>query len=399
MIVQHSYNGRSGTGGRRPDLGLLRSPDPLALRHPQTGPAAAAPVKAAFFRAHGGLEVLEVGDLPDPELGPGEVRLEVKACALNHLDLFVREGWPGLKLPLPHVGGTDLAGVVAEVAGDVSGVAVGDEVMVNPGLNFGADAHGELIIPDRPSIIGETRWGGLASHCVVPADHLIPKPAAWSWEEAAAFPLTALTVMHMLRKAGVAGGSPVDDAGPDGATKAGARKRVLVVGAGGGIGVMSVQLAKALGAWVYAVTGGTDKAEKVRGLGADHVIDYKDDPDWSKAAYLATDKKGFHAVLDSVGQATWKQSLRSLAVGGRLVTCGATTGPIGETDIRLVFWKQLSIIGATMGTPQDLERALALAHQGRVHPVVDSVWPIEKIQEAQKRMDDGRMFGKIIVTP
>lgn len=356
-------------------------------------------MKAAYFSEHGSLDVLQVGDLPDPPLGPGDVRLDVKACALNHLDLFVREGWPGLDLPLPHVGGTDLAGVVAAVGDAVSGLAVGDEVLVDPGLNFEADERGEQMIPRRPQIVGETRWGGLAQQCVVPAHKVVPKPAAWSWEEAAAFPLTALTVMQMYRRAGLI------DAGQDGRVleparfAAGADRRVLVVGAGGGIGVMAVQLAKALGAWVCATTGGAEKTERMRALGADHVIDYKEDEDWSKSVYLATGKAGIDVAVDAVGQATWKHTLRTLAPGGRLVTCGATTGPAGETDIRLVFWKQLSILGSTMGTPDDLRRALALAEAGKVRPIVDSVWPLEEVRKAQERMAAGEMFGKIVLKP
>lgn len=342
-------------------------------------------MRAAYFQEHGDLDVLQVGELPDPEPGPGDVRLRVKACALNHLDLFVREGWPGLKLEMPHVGGTDLAGVVESVGDDVVGINIGDEVLVNPGLNFEADEHGEQIIPKHPSIVGETRSGGLAEYCVVPASKVVAKPAAWSWPEAAAFPLTALTVMQMYRKAGIADG--------------GEGKRVLVVGAGGGIGVMAVQLAKALGAWVCATTGGPDKVGRVAGLGADHVIDYKDDPDWWKSAFYATEKEGFDVVVDAVGQATWKYSLRCLSNGGRLVTCGATTGPMGETDIRLVFWKQLSILGSTMGTPADLERALRLAEEGKVKPIVDKVFQLEETREAQERMDAGKHFGKIVITP
>src|SRR5688572_10482332 len=171
-------------------------------RHAERRRPGRSSVKAAYFERHGGLDVLKVGELPSPALGPGDVRVRVKAAALNHLDLFVRDGWPGLKLPLPHVGGTDLAGVVSEVAPGVKGVKAGDEVLVNPGLNFEAAPDGEQRIPPDVSIVGETRWGGLAEECVVPATHVLPKPSAMSWEEAAALPLAAITAMQMVKRKG-----------------------------------------------------------------------------------------------------------------------------------------------------------------------------------------------------
>lgn len=340
-------------------------------------------MKAAYFEAHGGLDVLKVGSLPSPPLGPGDVRVKVKACALNHLDLFVRDGWPGLKLPLPHIGGTDLAGVVVEVAPGVRTVKYGDEVIVNPGLNFEAGPDGEQRIPPDVSIVGETRWGGLAEECVVPATHVLPKPPELSWEQAAALPLAAITAMQMVKRKG--------------RVKAG--DKVLVTGAGGGVAVMAVQVAKALGAWVCATTGGADKVKKVKALGADHVIDYKAEPDWSKAAFLASGKTGYDCVIDSVGTATFKGSVRALRNGGRLVVCGATTGPMGEFDLRLLFWKQLSILGSTMGIPQDLEDSLAMVRAGRLQVVVDSTFPLDKVKEAQARLAEAGQFGKIVLKP
>ncbi len=340
-------------------------------------------MKAAFFRRHGGLDVLEVGDLPSPPIGAGDVRIRVKACALNHLDLFVRDGWPGLKVPLPHVGGTDLAGVVSEVAPGVPGVHAGDEVLVNPGLNFEAGPDGEQIVPPGVSIVGETRWGGLAEECVVPATHVLHKPKAMPWEEAAALPLTSLTAMQMVARKGRV--QPAD--------------KVLVVGAGGGVAVMALQIAKSRRAWVCATTGGAEKAEKVRGLGADHVIDYKTSPDWAKEAFLASGKTGYDVVIDSTGSATFGKSLRLLRNGGRLVTCGATTGGIAEVDVRNIFWRQLSILGSTMGTPQDLKDAVALWEAGKLKAVVDSVWPLEKVREAQAHLERAGQFGKVVLKP
>jgi 2-desacetyl-2-hydroxyethyl bacteriochlorophyllide A dehydrogenase len=340
-------------------------------------------VKAAFFRSHGGLDVLEVGEVPAPALGPGDVRIQVKAAALNHLDLFVRDGWPGLRLPMPHVGGTDVAGVVTEVAPGVETVHVGDEVLVNPGLNFEAGPDGEQRIPPDVSIVGETRWGGLAQECVVPATHVLRKPKRMGWEEAAALPLASITAMQMVRrKARVKPGD-----------------KVLIVGAGGGVAVMALQMAKAAGAWVCATTGGAAKVQLVKGLGADHVIDYKASPDWGKEAFVATGKKGFDAILDSSGTATFGKSVRLLGLGGRLVTCGATTGPMAEIDLRSVFWKQLSILGSTMGIPQDLKDALAMWEQGKLRVHIDSVLPLEKVRDAQARMAEAGQFGKIVLIP
>ncbi len=340
-------------------------------------------MKAAYFERHGGLDVLKVGDLPHRGIGAGDVRVQVKACALNHLDLFVREGWPGLSVPLPHVGGTDIAGVIAEVAPGVRNVKIGDEVIVNPGLNFEAGPDGEQIVPPNVGIIGETRWGGLAEDCIVPATHVVPKPAKMSWEEAAGLPLASITAMQMVKRKG--------------RVKRG--DRVLVVGAGGGVAVMALQIAKASGAWVCATTGGADKVAKVKALGADHVIDYKADPDWSKSAYVATGKKGFDVVIDSTGQATFQQSVRSLGLGGRLVLCGSTTGPAGQMDLRPVFWKQLSILGSTMGIPSDLTDALAMWKAGTLKVPVDSVWPLEKVRDAQAKMEKAGQFGKIVLRP
>lgn len=338
-------------------------------------------MKAAYFDQHGGLEVLKVGAIPAQAMGPNDVRVQVKTAALNHLDLFVREGWPGLKLPLPHVGGTDLAGIVSEVGTNVKGVAVGDEVLVNPGLNFEAGPDGEQRIPSDVSVVGETRWGGLAESCVVPATHVMPKPKNMSWEEAAAFPLTAMTAMQMVkRKARVKPGD-----------------KVLVIGAGGGVAVMALQMAKAMGAWVCATTGGADKVAKVKALGADYVIDYKANPDWSKEAFVATGKKGFDVAIDSSGTATFAKSVKLLGLGGRLVTCGATTGPIGEVDLRNVFWKQLTILGSTMGVPGDLDDALTLWKKGQLKVVVDSIYPLDAIREAQAHMEKSGQFGKIVI--
>ncbi len=340
-------------------------------------------MKAAYFEAHGPLDVIQVGDLPAPVLGPGDVRIQVKAAALNHLDLFVRDGWPGLKVPLPHVGGTDLAGVVVEVAPDVRSVRVGDEVLVNPGLNFEAGPDGHQRIPADVSIVGETRWGGLAEQCVVPATHVLPKPHDMSWETAAALPLASITAMQMVkRKARVKRGD-----------------RVLIVGAGGGVAIMALQIAKASGAWICATTGGADKVLKVKALGADVVIDYKASSDWSKEAFLASGKKGFDAIIDSTGTATFSKSVRLLGLGGKLVTCGATTGGLSEVDVKAIFWRQLSILGSTMGIPQDLKDAIKMWEAGQLRAVIDSTWSLDQVRDAMAKMERSEQFGKLVIKP
>jgi NADPH:quinone reductase-like Zn-dependent oxidoreductase len=218
---------------------------------------------------------------------------------------------------------------------------------------------------------------------VVPATHVVAKPHKMSWEEAAALPLTSITAMQMVRrKARVKAGH-----------------KVLIIGAGGGVAVMALQLAKAAGAWVCATTGGADKVAKVRALGADHVIDYKASPDWSKEAYIASAKLGYDAIIDSSGTATFGKSVRLLRLGGRLVTCGATTGPMAEIDIRSVFWKQLSILGSTMGIPQDLHDALDLWKHGKLKVIVDSVYPLGQVKAAMAHMEHGAQFGKIVLRP
>jgi NADPH:quinone reductase-like Zn-dependent oxidoreductase len=342
-------------------------------------------MKALYFDQHGERDRLRYGDLPDPPVGPGEVRVRVRATALNHLDIFVRQGWPGLKLALPHVGGSDGAGEVAEVGPGVAGVAVGDRVCIDPGVSTRVDEwtrRGRDALSPGYQILGEHRPGTFAEQVVVPAVNLLPIPATLSFTDAAAPLLTGVTAWHMLLGAG--------------RLKAG--ETVAIVGAGGGVNSMAVQIAKLAGAFVYALTSAA-KVEKARALGADHVIDYQAEPEWSKTLFTHTGRRGVDVVVDNVGQATLKQSLRALCNGGRLLTVGNTSGHAFEMDVRLMFVKQIEWIGSTMGSHQEFRDMMGQVFAGRLRPVIDRVMPLEDGAEAVRLMEEGRQFGKLVLEP
>lgn len=342
-------------------------------------------MKAVAFAEHGGPEVLEYRDLPDPTPGDDEVRVRLRAASLNHLDLFVREGWPGLKLSLPHIPGADGAGVVDAVGARVTDVAEGQRVVLNPGLNCGRCEFclvGEDSLCVAYKILGEHVDGTYAEIVTVPARNALPLPDDVSFEVAAAAPLTFMTAWRLLvTRAGVRAGEDV-----------------LVLGAGGGVASAAIQIAKLAGARVYATSSSEEKLARARELGAHAVINYREEP-FEKAVWEMTGKRGVDVVLDCVGEATWSMSLRALAKNGRLVTCGATTGPQGDTDIRVVFWRQLQILGSTMGTQAELERVLSLVWAGKLAPVIDDVLPLEEAREAQERMARGEKFGKLLLQP
>lgn len=342
-------------------------------------------MKALAFDEHGGLDRLAYRDVPDPKVGDGDVLVRVRACALNHLDLFVRNGIPGLKLPLPFWSGCDIAGEVAAVGPGVSGVAVGARVAVNPNLHCGRCewcVAGETSLCQSYGILGEHTYGGLAEYVKVAADKVVPLPDHVSFEDAAAFILVNMTAWRML------------------VTQARLRagEDLLILGVGGGVSSTAVQIGKLCGARVWVTSSSDDKLERARALGADECINYAKE-DWAKTVFQRTGRRGVDVILENVGAATWKDSLRSLAKGGRLVTCGATSGPIGETDIRLVFWKQISIIGSTMASNAEFARVMAQLFRGRLRAIVDSVMPLRDGAEAQRRLEAGQQFGKIVLTP
>lgn len=342
-------------------------------------------MKALAFHEHGGLDRLRYQEVPDPAIGPADVLVRVRACALNHLDLFVREGLPGFRLPLPFWTGCDIAGEVAQVGAEVREVAVGDRVAVNPNLHCGRCEFcqkGEQSLCVTYGILGEHVHGGLAEYVKVAGDKTLTLPAHVKYEDAAAFILVNMTAWRML------------------VTQARLRagEDLLVIGVGGGVSSTAVQIGKLCGARVWVTSSSDDKLARARELGADECINHTRE-DWARVVWEKTGKRGVDVVLENVGAATWKGSLRALAKGGRLVTCGATSGPIGETDIRVVFWKQVSIIGSTMSSNEEFHDVMRELFRGRLRAIVDAVMPLGEGVDAQRRLAEGKQFGKIVLTP
>lgn len=342
-------------------------------------------MKALCFHDHGGPEVLRYEDVPDPSPVQGEVVIQVKACALNHLDIWVRRGWPGLNLPMPHWGGSDIAGTIAELGSGVKGWSLGQRVVVDPGLNIAGDEftrRGEHSMSPGYHIFGEQTRGGLAEYIAVPAANLIAIPEGVDFPEAAAPLLVTLTAWRMLINRG--------------GLRAG--ETVLVVGAGGGVNSMAVQIAKLAGATVFVVASNADKAARIAGFGPDHVID-RSRADWGKEVARLTGKRGVDVVVDNVGAATLTTSMKAAARGGRIVIVGNTSGPFAEIDVRYIFSKQISIIGSTMGSHQDFRTVTSLLWSGKLKPIIDRVAPLGKGREAFDAMEKSELFGKIVLTP
>jgi len=340
-------------------------------------------MKAAYFEEHGGPEVLRIGSLDDPTPRRGEVLIEVKATSLNHLDLFVRRGMPGIKIELPHVLGSDASGVVAEVGEGVDTVSVGDRVLVDPSLTCGRCEY--CVRGDSPlcrtfRVIGEHCWGGYAEKLVVPEQNVIRIPDHFSFDAAAAVPMIFVTAWRMLITRG--GLRPAED--------------VLILGAAAGVGTACIQIAKQAGARVFAAASSDEKLEFCRGLGADVLINY-DEEDFVKRIKKETGKRGVDVCVDYVGSDTWVKSLRSVTGGGRVVTCGATTGFDPQTDLRHVFYRQLQIIGSTMGTKRDLLDALKLLFNGDMKPAIGKVMHLDEIADAHRLMESRKVIGKLVI--
>lgn len=341
-------------------------------------------MKALAFKRHGGPEVLELVDIATPQPKAREVRVKVKAVALNHLDIWVREGWKGLMLELPHVLGSDVSGVVDAVGAEVSDVTVGSEVLVNPGLSCGACERclaGQDNLCKQYKIIGEHSWGGYAEYVCVPRQNLLPKPKALSFEQAACLPLTFLTAWTMLyRRAQLQPG-----------------ETVLIQAAGSGVGSAGTQIAKLLGAKVIATASTDEKLEKAKSLGADHLINYAKS-DFLDEVKKITQRKMVDVVFEHVGGATFEKSVACLPPGGRLVTCGASSGDEVKLNLKVLFYKRISLLGSTMGSKADLHRILQLVDEGKLSPVLDRTMPLEKGADAHRLLQDRKSFGNVVLT-
>lgn len=341
-------------------------------------------MKAARFHQNGPPEVVRVEEVDTPRPGPGEVLIQVEVAAFNHLDLWVRRGIP-IETTMPHVGGSDFAGRVAELGEGVDGPPLGTRVLVNPALSCGRCREclrGEQSQCTSFRILGEHTDGGFAEYAVAPATNLYPIPDEIPVETAAALPVAYQTAWRaLITRARV---RPADD--------------VLVIGASGGAAAAAVQIAKLAGAHVYAATSGEEKVERVRALGADVVYD-RDTVDFSRAVYKDTGKRGVDIVVENVGEPTWEGSVRALAPGGRLVTYGATAGPVVTLDIRRVFWRQIEIIGTTMASRSEFEAMLRAAWAGQLRPVIDTRFPLDEARAAHEYLEAGRQFGKVLLVP
>lgn len=343
-------------------------------------------MKGLLLQEHGDLNKVTYGESERPVPGPGELLLQVKAAALNGLDLWVIEGWPGLRLKFPHVFGSDGAGTIAEVGPGVDSFAPGDRVAVNPSSWCGECEYclaGRENQCRRFSVIGEHVPGFFAEYTVVPARNLLPLPDNVSFETAAAASLVFVTAWHSLIEAG----------------RLRAGEDVLVVGAGGGVNTAAIQIARLAGARkIYVVGSSDEKLALAESLGADVLINRREE-NWSKAVYQQTRKRGVDVVVDNVGAATFHSSLRSLRKGGRLLTVGNSSGPQFEFDNRYMFGKHLSIIGSTMGTQRDYERVMGLVFVGRLQAVVDTVFPLRQGVDALQRLQEGQVQGKLLLAP
>jgi NADPH:quinone reductase-like Zn-dependent oxidoreductase len=328
---------------------------------------------------------MRYGDVPDPTPGPREVLVKVRACAINHLDIWVRRGWPGLRLEMPHWCGADVSGEVAALGGDVLDWRIGDRVVIDPGISTTEDEFtrtGEVSVSPGYQILGEHRRGGAAELVAVSALNLQRIPEGWDFVQAAAPLLVSLAAWRMLvHRAGLRVG-----------------ETVLVVGAGGGVNSMAIQIAKLTGAKIYVVCGNEEKGKGALALGADEVLD-RSRVDWAKEIHRMTGKRGVDVVVDNVGRATMMKSMQAVARGGRIVILGNTSGPQVEIDIRYIFGKQISLIGSTMGSHQDFQDVVKLLWEGKLKPVIDRVMPLRDGVEAYRIMEKGEQFGKIVLVP
>ncbi len=325
-------------------------------------------MKAAVIEQQGGPENIVYRNWPDPRPGSGDVLVRVKACGLNHLDIFVRRGMPGLPVPMPFISGGDIAGIVEFVGGEVSGLKVGARVLLNPSTPAG--------------MMGEQIQGGLAELAVCPASHVVPIPSGVTFEQAACLPVAYGTARRMLLTR----------------AKLKAGQTILILGASGGVGSAAVQIAKHIGARVIACAGTDEKCQRLSQIGADHVINYHEQ-DFSREAWRLTDKEGVDVAINFTGGDTWVPSLRAIRKQGCLVTCGATAGFDPQTDIRYIWTRELDILGSDGWTTQDIAALLDDVAGQRLEPIISHVFPLEHAREAEELMEARGIFGKILLVP
>jgi NADPH:quinone reductase-like Zn-dependent oxidoreductase len=340
-------------------------------------------MKAIVFERHGGPEVLKFTEAPDPVIRAGEVLVRVKACALNHLDLWVRQGIPGVAFPLPHIPGSDISGEIAQIGADVTTVRVGQKVVLAPGVSCGkcnACISGQDNRCRQFTNLGYMIDGGCAEFVRAPEVNCIPYPENLTFEEAASIPLVFQTAWHMLIARAEL--QPGED--------------ILVLGAGSGVGSAAIQIAKFFGARVIATAGSDEKLQKAKELGADLLINHKTQKIREEVRRI-TNKRGVDVVFEHVGTATWDESIASLAPSGRLVTCGATTGYDAKIDLRFLFSRQLSLLGSYMGTKPELLTVMKLVAAGRLKPVVDRIFPLAEAAAAHAYLESSAQFGKVVL--
>jgi NADPH:quinone reductase-like Zn-dependent oxidoreductase len=340
-------------------------------------------MKAVVFDQHGGPEVLQLRDVPDPKTGPGHVLIEVKATSINHIDIFLRRGMPGVKVPMPKIVGSDAAGIIRELGTGVSGLTVGQRVTINPGISCGhcefcAAGFGSQCV--SYSMVGESRDGAYAQLISVPAHIVLPIPDALSFEDAAAAPLVFLTAWSMM--VGKGNIRPGED--------------VLILGAGAGVGTAAIQIAKMAGCRVFVTASSEEKLRRAKELGADFLINYSTN-EFDKSIRDLTNRRGVDVVVDYVGADTWVRSLRSARRGGRVLTCGATTGFAPQTDLRQIFFRQVQVIGSTMGSQREFLDVMKCVFRGQLKPVIDRVLPLSEARKGHELIEQRAVFGKIVL--
>jgi len=341
-------------------------------------------MKAVVIHEHGGLDKLRIEEVPEPEYSADEILLKVHSAGLNHLDIWVRKSRGGLDLPKPHIPGSDAAGIVVGAGANVTNVTVGDEVIINPGLSCGCCEfcnRGQQSECISFGIVGMSRPGTFAELLAVPSGNVWPKPSHMSFNEAGAFVLAHLTAWRMLM------------------TRAQLKpgQTVLIHGIGGGVALSALQLARLAGAEVIVTSSSDEKLERAGQIGADHTINYKTVDDVAQHVKDITSGRGVDIAIDTVGAATWPIDFSAVRRGGKIVLCGVTSDAQAVTNLRTLYWNQLTILGSTMGSDEDLHQMLRAVTKAKLKPIIDSAAKLENIKDATGRMEAGEQFGKIVI--